>query len=243
MYEQSLVKTVEPVKLTTISRMNKGKQWKYGYDKEHDLIVLSHNGQIGEIIEIQNLVIALPKPPKEISNQDNKWVKFDQPKELEKLKSIFDWRKYPEEQKEQWYDYIDEEFKRREQGFWFMNNGKPTWITGTHYMYLQWSKIDVGAPDFREANRLFYIFWEACKADKRSYGICYLKNRRSGFSFMSSSETVNLATLASDSRFGILSKTGADAKKCLLIKLSQLVLTILFSLNRFKMVWIVQNQS
>jgi hypothetical protein len=80
-------------------------------------------------------------------------------------------------------------------------------------MYLQWSKIDVGAPDFREANRLFYIFWEACKADKRSYGICYLKNRRSGFSFMSSSETVNLATLASDSRFGILSKTGADAKK------------------------------
>jgi hypothetical protein len=213
MYEQSLVKTVEPVKLTTISRMNKGKQWKYGYDKEHDLIVLSHNGQIGEIIEIQNLVIALPKPPKEISNQDNKWVKFDQPKELEKLKSIFDWRKYPEEQKEQWYDYIDEEFKRREQGFWFMNNGKPTWITGTHYMYMQWSKIDVGAPDFREANRLFYIFWEACKADKRSYGICYLKNRRSGFSFMSSSETVNLATLASDSRFGILSKTGADAKK------------------------------
>jgi hypothetical protein len=213
MYEQSLVKTVEPVKLTTISRMNKGKQWKYGYDKEHDLIVLSHNGQIGEIIEIQNLVIALPKPPREISNQDNKWVRFEQPKELEKLKSIFDWRKYPEEQKEQWYDYIDEEFKRREQGFWFMNNGKPTWITGTHYMYLQWSKIDVGAPDFREANRLFYIFWEACKADKRSYGICYLKNRRSGFSFMSSSETVNLATLASDSRFGILSKTGADAKK------------------------------
>jgi hypothetical protein len=40
-----------------------------------------------------------------------------------------------------------------------------------------------------------------------------LKNRRSGFSFMSSSETVNLATLASDSRFGILSKTGADAKE------------------------------
>ena len=80
-------------------------------------------------------------------------------------------------------------------------------------MYLQWSKIDVGAPDFREANRLFYIFWEACKADNRCYGMCYLKNRRSGFSFMSSAETVNLATISSDSRYGILSKTGADAKK------------------------------
>jgi hypothetical protein len=214
MYNQSLVETVEPVKKTTISRLNKGKKWKYGYDKEHDIIVLSHNGQIGEIIEIQGLVIALPKAPKEVyKDPKNKWVKFEYPKELQRIKNIFDWRNYPESSKEKWYDYIDEEFKRREEGFWFTNNGKPTWITGTQYMYLQWSKIDVGAPDFREANRLFYIFWEACKADKRCYGMCYLKNRRSGFSFMSSAETVNLATLASDSRFGILSKTGSDAKK------------------------------
>ena len=214
MYKQSLVKTVEPVKKTTVTRMNRGKKWKYGYNKEHDLIVLSHNGIIGEIIEIQNLIIALPKPPKEVyTHPKNKWVKQEYPKELQRIKNIFDWRGYPESNKEKWYDYIDEEFKRREEGFWFMNNGKPTWITGTHYMYLQWSKIDVGAPDFREANRLFYIFWEACKADRRCYGMCYLKNRRSGFSFMSSAETVNLATISSDSRYGILSKTGADAKK------------------------------
>jgi len=214
MYEQSLVSTVEPINNTTISRMNKGKKWKYGYDKDHDIIVLSHDGQIGEIIEIQNLVIALPKVPKEVyKDPKNKWVKFEQPKELERLKNIFDWREYPEDQKDQWHDYIDEEFRRREEGFWFTNNGKQTWITGTHYMYLQWSKIDVGAADFREANRLFFIFWEACKADKRCYGMCYLKNRRSGFSFMSSAEAVNLATLASDSRYGILSKSGADAKK------------------------------
>jgi hypothetical protein len=214
MYEQTLVKTVEPIKLTTISRMNKGKKWKYGYDKEHDIIVLSRNGQIGEIIEIENLVIALPKVPKDVyKDPKDKWVRFAQPEELERLKSIFDWRSYPESSKEKWHDYIDEEFRRREEGFWFTNKGEPVWITGTQYMYLQWSKIDVGAPDFREANRLFFIFWEACKADKRCYGMCYLKNRRSGFSFMSSAETVNLATLASDSRYGILSKTGADAKK------------------------------
>ena len=80
-------------------------------------------------------------------------------------------------------------------------------------MYLQWSKIDVGQADFREANRLFFIFWEACKADKRCYGMCYLKNRRSGFSFMASGEAVNLATISSDARYGVLSKSGADAKK------------------------------
>jgi len=41
----------------------------------------------------------------------------------------------------------------------------------------------------------------------------YLKNRRSGFSFMASGETVNMATISTDARFGILSKSGADAKK------------------------------
>ena len=214
MYEQTLYKIVEPVKLNTIKRLNKYKKWKYGYNKENNIIVISKTGRIGEIIEIQGLQIALPLEPMHVySNEVKKWKRFDYPKELKKLKTVFDWRDYPEEAKEQWYDYIDQEFDRRDQGFWFNNNGVPTYITGSHYMYLQWSKIDVGAPDFREANRLFFIFWEACKADDRCYGMCYLKNRRSGFSFMSSAETVNLATISSDARYGILSKSGADAKK------------------------------
>ena len=213
MYKQSLVKVIEPIKKTTITRMNRGKKWKYGYNKEHDIIVISKTGKIGEILEIQNLRVALPLLPVRLQHKINKWKKIEYPKELSKLKNIFDWRSYPEDKKEEWYDYIDEEFKRRDEGFWFLNNKIPTYITGSHYMYLQWSKIDVGAPDFREANRLFFIFWEACKADKRCYGMCYLKNRRSGFSFMSSAETVNLATISSDSRYGILSKSGADAKK------------------------------
>ena len=213
MYEQSLVKVVEPIKLTTISRLNKSKSWKYGYNKEHDIVVISKTGQIGQILEIQNLCIALPPEPKDLKKGENKWVVKEYPKELKRIKSIFDWQTYPDEFKSKWEAYIDEEFNRRENGHWFYNKGIPTYITGTHYMYLQWSKIDVGHPDYREANRLFFIFWEACKADRRSYGMCYLKNRRSGFSFMASGETVNMATISSDARFGILSKTGADAKK------------------------------
>ena len=214
MYKQSLVEIIEPIKKTTITRMNRGNKWSYGYNKEHDVVVVSKTGKVGNIIKIQDLKIALPLQPKEVyKHEDDMWVKQEYPKQLSRLKNIFDWRSYPDDQKDQWHDYIDEEFKRREEGFWFTNNGKATWLPGTHYMYLQWSKIDVGAPDFREANRLFFIFWEACKADKRCYGMCYLKNRRSGFSFMSSAETVNLATMKSDSRYGILSKSGADAKK------------------------------
>ena len=213
MYEQTLYKVIEPIKNTTVHRLNKGKKWSYGYNKEHDVVVISKTGQIGQIYEIQGLKIALPKEPKNIIKGNNRWEAKDYPKELKNIKSIFDWKTYPDEFKEKWETYIDEEFRRREEGYWFYNRSVATYLTGTHYMYLQWTKIDVGRPNFREANRLFFIFWEACKADNRCYGMCYLKNRRSGFSFMSSAETVNLATISSDARFGILSKSGADAKK------------------------------
>jgi hypothetical protein len=214
MYKQSLYKILDNhIKPKIINRMNRYKKWKYGYDKEHDIIVISKTGEIGEIYEIQNLKIALPKAKNIHKFEDNKWSKFEYPKALSRIKTVFDWREYPEDFKTKWYDYIDNEFTRREEGFWFYNKDIPTYISGTHYMYLQWSKIDVGAPDFRESNRLFFIFWEACKADTRSYGMCYLKNRRSGFSFMASGEVVNLATISSDSRYGILSKSGPDAKK------------------------------
>jgi phage anti-repressor protein len=218
MYQQDLVKVLtDYVKPKVLARNNRYKKWEYGYNEEHDFIVISKTGEIGEVYEIQNLKIALPKPQKIYKRSDKKedqyWEVFELNKDLQRIKTIFHWKEYPSEFKEKWFEYIDEEFKRREEGFWFYNNGNPTYITGTHYMYLQWSKIDVGKPDFRESNRLFYIFWEACKADDRCYGMCYLKNRRSGFSFMASGEVVNLATISSDSRYGILSKTGPDAKK------------------------------
>jgi hypothetical protein len=217
-YQQTLWKELpDVINPKYLKKQNKGKKWEYGYNAEYDFICISKNGTIGSVIEIQNLRIALPAANEPYKRSEDKkkqyWERFEYPKELQRIKSRFDWEEYPVEFKEKWYDYIDEEFKRRDEGFYFYNNGSPVYITGTHYMYLQWSKIDVGAPEYREANRLFFIFWEACKADNRCYGMCYLKNRRSGFSFMASAELVNLATISSDSRFGILSKSGADAKK------------------------------
>ena len=212
MYEQTLYKVIDHIKPQAIKRLNKSKKWAYGYNKEYDVIVISKTGQIGEVYEIQNLKIALPKE-KDIFTEADQWQTHEYPKTLKNIKTIFDWKQYPDDFKEKWYEYIDREFAKRHEGYWFTNKGKTTYITGTHYMYLQWSKIDVGQADFREANRLFYIFWEACKADIRCYGMCYLKNRRSGFSFMASGETVNLATISSDARYGVLSKSGADAKK------------------------------
>jgi hypothetical protein len=201
-----------------ISNKNKARSWVYGYDPKYDLVVISKSGQIGEVYAINGLLVALPKTPKLSYSRSKKkeeqyWEAMEYSKELSRIKSIFQWHETHDTFKAKWVDYVEAEFDRREEGFWFLNNGLPTYITGTHYMYLQWTKIDVGHPDFREANRVFYIFWEACKADKRSFGMCYLKIRRSGFSFMSSCEGVNQATITKDARIGILSKTGSDAKK------------------------------
>jgi hypothetical protein len=206
------------VPTNVLANKNKAKTWDYGYDDKYNMVVISKTGQIGEIISISGLAIALPIAPKDCFQRHPKaseqyWERESCPRELSKIQSIFHWNEMPSQFKNQWVDYIEKQFDYREQGFWFMNNGTTTYITGSHWMYLQWSSIDIGYPDFREANRIYWIFWEACRADYRSFGMVYLKIRRSGFSFMSSSECINVGTLARDARVGILSKTGADAKK------------------------------
>jgi hypothetical protein len=217
--QNSIYKVVENyIPANAVTKKNGNKSWLYGYNDKYDVVVISKTGEIGEIINISGLYIALPKTPKSLfqrslSKSEQYWERQPMPRELTRIQSIFHWNEMPAEFKNRWVDYIEQEFDFRDNGFWFMNNGIPTYITGSHYMYLQWASIDIGYPDFREANRIFWIYWEACKADERCFGMIYLKIRRSGFSFMASSECINIGTLARDARIGMLSKTGADAKK------------------------------
>ena len=215
---KDLYRVVDVIPSNVLKVKNKAKTFEYGYNEKYDVVVISKDGTVGQVININNLNIGLPYVPSDVykrssKKEDQYWEPSEYPNQLKQIKSIFQWNSAPKDFKSKWVDYIESEYDRRENGHWFYNNGKPTYITGTHYMYLQWTKIDVGHPDFREANRIFFIYWEACKADNRSFGMVYLKIRRSGFSFMSSSESVNTATLAKDARVGILSKTGSDAKK------------------------------
>ena len=100
MYKQTLYKVVKPIKLNTIKRLNKSKKWEYGYNKENDIVVISKSGQIGEILEIQGLQIALPKQPKEIYScskikQEQKWKQSPLNPDFKKIKTVFDWQEYP----------------------------------------------------------------------------------------------------------------------------------------------------
>lgn len=213
-----------PVPNNVIASKNKARKWEYGYDSKYDFVVISKDGTIGDVYDIQGLRVALPATPskpysRSKSESKQYWEPFEFPKEIESIKSLAHWNKKPKAFKDKWGPYIDAEFDRRDKGMWFMNNGTPTYITGSNYMYLQWSNIDVGLPDFREANRILWLFWEGCKADYRSFGMCYLKIRRSGASFMGASECANIGTLSRNSKLGILSKTGEDAKSLFVDKL------------------------
>jgi len=188
------------------------------------MVVISKSGKIGEIVSIKSspsrpdkLYIALPLMEDCIYRskyaEEQYWERIELPKELAKIKSRHEWNTKSDSFKEKYIDYIEEEFNRREYGLFFMNNGVATYLPCSHYMYLQWSPIDVGYPEFREPNRIQYIYWEACIADYRCYGMDYVKLRRSGYSYMEASEANNRGTLLRNGRIGILSKTGTDAKK------------------------------
>ena len=95
--EVSLYKVLDDfVPKSVLSSKNKAKSWKYGYDPKYDIIVISKDGTVGEIISIQGLVVALPKEPSKPFSRSKKkpeqyWERQDIPKELSKIKSIFQW--------------------------------------------------------------------------------------------------------------------------------------------------------
>ena len=115
MYQQDLYSVITPVKGNILSKRNSLKNWKYGYDKDSDIIVISKTGQIGDIYNIQGLKIALPKQPKKIVKGNNLWKPEEYPKELKRIQSIFEWKDYSDSFKEKWEDYSIYSGKRARQ--------------------------------------------------------------------------------------------------------------------------------
>ena len=188
-------------------------------------IKICPNGSEGEVIEIGGILICLPKRPakKQIfGHQKSKsmqvWERISMPEELSRVKSMDEWAEMPREFREKFRPYIEEEFRRRREGFWFYNNGTPTYITGRHYMMLQWTKLDVGYPYFLNFQREIFLHMAACESDPRCIGQLYTKCRRSGYTNICASVLVDEATQVKDKLLGIQSKTGKDAQENIFMK-------------------------
>ena len=107
-----------------------------------------------------------------------------------------------------------EENRKSREGIWFFNNGIPTYITGDHYFYLTWFKLDCGCPQYRDRDRRFFYYWDICEKDSDVVGMCYGKHRRDGFTYRVLSAILNRARRSVNSNYGMVSKTGTDSKDC-----------------------------
>lgn len=124
-----------------------------------------------DLIPIQ---IWLPKPPKknliagyDLPKEKQKWQVPKIPERLKKLekdgnvpRSIDEiWQiletnpvKYAEE-----INFIKNQWYFRLYGYWFYNNGTPTYITGKHFFYLCYFTLDVGKPKYFDRDRKYWL--------------------------------------------------------------------------------------
>ena len=188
-------------------------------------IKIDPNGTEGEVIELHGLLAVLPKKPKrsEILFHDEPkamqvWQRIPMPEELQRIRSMDEWLEKPAEFRKKFHSYIEQEFQRRRDGVWFYNNGEPTYITGRHYMFLQWSKIDIGYPSYLAFQKEIFLHMAACEADPRCFGQLYTKCRRSGYTNICSSVLVDEASQVKEKLLGIQSKTGKDSQENIFMK-------------------------
>lgn len=190
----------------------------------------------GSVLNIQGLNCNLP-PPGYVFNNITKKVEYrgvysrsDNPKEqyweIPTLPSWYKdvmqkWDEYDRKKKDDDPDFYDErleEFKvqewdRRLNGYWFMNNGNPVYLTGMYYLYLVWWKIDVGSPKFRIPDLEKFYFIQYCIEDPLSMGMLEVTKRRFGKSFVAGLFVTEYVSRTKMAFGGIQSKTGKDASK------------------------------
>ena len=170
----------------------KKREYKY---KSADKFIVYHE----EDRDLDTIVITLPKPPpletiegyglppEQQMFKRTVWPeKFRvlQAKQYENVEDYWDeierdWEYYKDDM---WF--IDQEWERRMNGYWLFINGKPTWLCGWHYFYLNYWPMDSdtgdGYSEYRDRDRKSWIFWYWAYTDPLVLGVNYPKHRREG---------------------------------------------------------------
>jgi hypothetical protein len=109
--------------------------------------------------------------------------------------------------------YAKEEVRRCKEGFYFMSNGVLTYITGKHYFYLQWWKLEDDIyPDYRDADRRYFLFLNYWECVLWCLGIFRGKKRREGASSQATSNLIYECIFYTNSNCGLVSKTQIDSR-------------------------------
>ncbi len=161
-------------------------------------------------IPVGDILYKLPPIPSFIEGQnqvrkDQKWKRTLFPN---------NWNTMSENQQ---LDFIKQDIIRRTVGHWFVVNGKPTYIPGDMYFYLNQYYMGAdtpdGYPEYREADRLDFYFWDYCQADRNCYGMLYMAQRRSGKSEKGLASLMNRTMLEKEKHSGLQAPSTKDAKE------------------------------
>lgn len=150
---------------------------------------------------------------------EQKWERTPLPnwyKEVQKKWKAYDKKKKeddPEFYDEQLEVYKKQEWDRRLNGYWFRNKGQAVYLTGSHYMFMQWWQIDIGYPRFRIPDLEYFYFQQYCIEDPDCMGMLEITKRRFGKTFRGGLFLYEYITRTKMTNGAIQSKTGLDAKK------------------------------
>ncbi len=201
--------------------------------------------------------IVLPEPPEPhlIDNfglpaREQMWHPPKLPKRLKELQTKYEtldeiWEEledHPDIYEDE-IEFIKLQWHRRLNGYWFYNNGIPTYIDGWHYFYCGWWNIDVGLPKYRDRDRRFFLFARkifnetkaplcnekgfAVKDAKGNYewidfgrrlfyGFNYPKHRREGATYKAECINYEIISRTLGAFGGIQSMNDVQARKCFL---------------------------
>jgi len=175
-----------------------------------------------------------PKIPRRLKELQSKYETLDDIwNELEEHADIY----------EEEIAFIKLQWDRRLHGYWFYNNGVPTYIDGWHYFYCGWWHIDVGLPKYRDRDRRFFLFarkiytetkYPRCDENgfaiqdskgryewietghRLFYGFNYPKHRREGATYKAECINYEIISRTLGAWGGIQSMNDVQARKCFL---------------------------
>lgn len=161
---------------------------------------------------IYGIECNIPKEPKPLPEVGaNKFVRIQIPDYMYKVdRDANDNPLYNEQQNE----FITQELDRCDYGYWFWNNNQLTYITGFHYYFLNYWTLENGQkPEYRDADRRWFLFFEECYKDPYIIGIIRGKNRRKGASSQGTCIGTKIATFSPNKNYGNVSMNDEYAEK------------------------------
>jgi len=189
---------------------------KFDYKFKQDVILCD------DIADIEPYHIRLPNPPKweTITNYGLEplqqfFVRENIPKEISHLNRLprKDIDAYIE-RNPHIYEFIQDQWNKRENGTWQFIKGELIYITGVHWMYLNYGIMDIGKPTFRIVDVEEFWWWEFCVVqDPRVFGGINFTRRRAGKTYKGGYILLEHATKYREHNCAVQSKNESDARK------------------------------